>query len=81
MLTELRDRRENSVYLPGMRISDETEVTGNLGEALAGAGYFGPFGIDAYRYRDRAGALRLQPRSEINARYSMGFAVGLGAAQ
>jgi glycerol-3-phosphate dehydrogenase (NAD(P)+) len=37
VLTELRDRRENSVYLPGMRISDETEVTGNLGEALAGA--------------------------------------------
>jgi glycerol-3-phosphate dehydrogenase (NAD(P)+) len=37
VLTELRNRHENSVYLPGMRISDETEVTGNLGEALAGA--------------------------------------------
>jgi glycerol-3-phosphate dehydrogenase (NAD(P)+) len=37
VLTELRDRRENSVYLRGMRIPDETEVTGNLGEALAGA--------------------------------------------
>ena len=37
VLTELRNRHENSVYLRGMRIPDETEVTGNLGEALAGA--------------------------------------------
>ena len=37
VFTELRNRHENSVYLPGMRIPDETEVTGNLGEALAGA--------------------------------------------
>lgn len=37
VLTELRDRRENSVYLPGMRIPDKTEATGNIGEALAGA--------------------------------------------
>jgi hypothetical protein len=46
--------------------------------ALFAAGYFGPFGIDAYTYRDRAGVLGFQPRSEINARYSMGFAVGFG---
>lgn len=38
-------------------------------------GYFGPFGIDAYRYRldDAAGFCAL---SEINARYTMGFAIG-----
>jgi hypothetical protein len=46
--------------------------------ALHGAGYFGPFGVDGYTYRDRGGALCLQPRSEINARYSMGFAIGFG---
>jgi glycerol-3-phosphate dehydrogenase (NAD(P)+) len=28
---------ENSIYLPGMRIPEGTEITGNLGEALAGA--------------------------------------------
>lgn len=44
--------------------------------ALRAAGYFGPFGIDAFLYRDLAGVVRLQPRSEINARYSMGYAVG-----
>jgi glycerol-3-phosphate dehydrogenase (NAD(P)+) len=37
VLAELRKCRENSIYLPGMRIPEETEVTGNLGEALAGA--------------------------------------------
>lgn len=37
VLAGLRKCRENSIYLPGMRISEETEITGNLGEALAGA--------------------------------------------
>ena len=43
--------------------------------ALAAAGYFGPFGIDGYRYSlDRqSGFCAL---SEINARYSMGFVTG-----
>lgn len=46
--------------------------------ALHAAKYFGPFGVDAFVYRDLTGALRLQSRSEINARYSMGFAIGFG---
>jgi hypothetical protein len=54
------------------------EEARRVAAALAAAGYFGPFGIDGYTYRDLAGALRLQPRSEINARYSMGFATGFG---
>lgn len=45
--------------------------------ALGAAGYFGPFGVDAYTYRVRARrdleAIALQPRSEINARFTMGF--------
>jgi hypothetical protein len=45
--------------------------------ALCAARYFGPFGVDAYTYRVRAGSDRetiaLQPRSEINARFTMGF--------
>lgn len=43
--------------------------------ALGALGYFGPFGIDSFLYRDLDGRLRLQPRSEINARYSMGWAM------
>jgi hypothetical protein len=49
--------------------------------ALHAAGYFGPFGVDAYLYRvspDPDAPLALQPRSEINARLSMGFATGFG---
>ncbi len=46
-----------------------------VGRALHDAGYFGPFAIDAFEYRD-ADEVRLQPRSEINARYTMGFSTG-----
>lgn len=49
--------------------------------ALREAGYFGPFGIDAFRWRDASGAARWNPRCEINARYSMGWAVGMGAVR
>jgi hypothetical protein len=44
-------------------------------DALARAGYFGPFGIDGYRYR--AGERhRFCALGEINARYTMGFVTG-----
>ncbi len=43
--------------------------------ALAVAGYFGPFGIDAYRYATEAG-IGFCEQSEINARFSMGFSTG-----
>ena len=55
------------------RMSDEARC---VGRALFEAGYFGPFGIDGFTYRDRRGDAQLQVRSEINARYSMGFAIG-----
>jgi len=53
----------------------------SVAAALTRAGYFGPFGIDAYTYRGKGGGLELQQRSEINARYSMGFAVGFSRAR
>ncbi|MDP9150037.1 MAG: hypothetical protein M3O36_08875, partial [Myxococcota bacterium] len=54
------------------------EEARRVARALFGAEFFGPFGIDAYSYRGGDGAPCLQPRSEINARYSMGFATGFG---
>lgn len=54
------------------------EEAERVGAALWQAGYFGPYGLDAFTYRLGSGELRLQPRSEVNARYSMGWAVGLG---
>jgi hypothetical protein len=41
--------------------------------ALTTAGYFGPFGIDGFRYRAADGGSALDPRCEINARFTMGY--------
>jgi hypothetical protein len=68
----IEPRRERLGDLPH-RMAEEAR---RVAEALSGAGYFGPFGVDAYCYRDRRQEVCLQPRSEINARYTMGFVVG-----
>jgi len=39
--------------------------------------YHGPFGIDAYTWRDHAGSLHLRAPSEVNARFSMGWWTGM----
>lgn len=44
-------------------------------KALFAAGYFGPFGIDGYRY-EYDGASGFCALSEINARYTLGFVTG-----
>ena len=41
-----------------------------VAEALRREGYFGPFGVDGFEFEGG-----VQPRSEINARYSMGYPV------
>jgi hypothetical protein len=41
--------------------------------ALHAEKYFGPFGVDAFTY-ENGSAIALQSRSEINARFTMGFA-------
>jgi uncharacterized ferritin-like protein (DUF455 family) len=51
------------------------------GRALHQAGYFGPFGIDAYRHRRPDGqGSALNPLTEINARFTMDFAAALRLA-
>ena len=59
---------------------DDARLAGTferVGRALAGAGYFGPFGIDAYRHRTASGREALNPLSEINARFTMDWAQAL----
>jgi hypothetical protein len=41
--------------------------------ALRALGYFGPFGIDGFRYRGVQGEVLWNPRCEINARFTMGY--------
>lgn len=55
-----------------------TDAARESARALLLAGYHGPFGVDAFRYRDERGEPRFEPRCEINARYSMGWSVGMG---
>jgi hypothetical protein len=71
---------------PGLvRPSDDQllqQAVEQAGRALAQAGYFGAFGIDAFRHRvpgrDRR-HLVLNPMSEINARFTMDWTLGMGA--
>ena len=74
--TRLADATEASQQT-STRVFQEAE---RVAHALQRIGYFGPFGIDAFVYRDAQGNDVLNPRSEINARYSMGYAVGLQPA-
>lgn len=64
---------------PGELLPPEAEALEERGEAtaraLGTAGYFGPFGIDGYRY-ELAGRVAFCALSEINARYTLGFVTG-----
>ncbi|HED64728.1 MAG TPA: hypothetical protein ENJ09_04135 [Planctomycetes bacterium] len=55
------------------------EAVAAAGAALASAGYRGPFGIDAFRHEDPRGGSgeRLNPLSEINARFTMDWALAM----
>jgi hypothetical protein len=83
-----QDCDENGAWKKTSRITDLTpfEREGlatsarSSGRALYQAGYFGPFGVDAFRWRRDAG-FTFNARSEINARYSMGWAIGMSPAR
>jgi hypothetical protein len=47
-------------------------VTLRAAEDAQRAGYHGPFGVDVMQYRDHAGAVRVRPLQDVNARWSMG---------
>jgi hypothetical protein len=49
-----------------------------LAEGLWTAGYWGPFGFDAFTYRNETGVM-LNPLSDVNARFSLGWSVGMGS--
>jgi hypothetical protein len=49
------------------------ETVEAVAAALQSAGYVGPFGIDAWRYRWEDGSIALNPLGEINARMTFGL--------
>lgn len=48
------------------------EVALDAAQRLQELGYFGPLGIDAMRYRETDGTIRLRPLQDVNARWTMG---------
>lgn len=72
-----RGQWRRSVRAEGALRADEARALERAFEAVAAAlidaGYTGPFGLDAFRH---AGGFH--PLSELNARYSMGYPVGMG---
>jgi hypothetical protein len=71
--------RQASVAPPSLLADTERRAllaqAERVAQALSAAGYFGPFGIDAYRYASDRGD-GFCTLSEINARYTLGFAIG-----
>jgi hypothetical protein len=52
--------------------SSAIETGTRLAALAAERGYFGPLGIDAVRYVDHQGGIRLRPLADVNARFTMG---------
>jgi hypothetical protein len=48
-----------------------------VARALVSADYFGPFNIDAFRWRDRNNSRKFDACCEVNARFSMGWMIGM----
>jgi hypothetical protein len=47
-----------------------------VGSSLRSLGYFGPFGVDAFRWRRADGSTRLQVGTDVNARWTLHFGRG-----
>ena len=65
-----------STFAIDLRRDEEAQLlhaAQGVAKALQGIGYFGPFGIDAFRYQTADGQEMFRPLVEINARLTMGF--------
>lgn len=74
----LESLRAKDAALTASARDELSEVGERVAAALGAAGYWGPFGIDAFAWRDESGVVRFNALCEVNARYSMGWAIGMG---
>lgn len=70
-------RRAEDGELPDEVAAALAEQGRRVGEALFAAGYFGPFGVDGFVFRGVDGVSRVEPRCDVNPRYTMGWSVGM----
>jgi len=73
----LRTRLATAADLTDKEAQELYAIAQHTADALGAAGYFGPFGIDSYRWRDAQGNVQWNRRGEINARYTMGWHIGM----
>jgi hypothetical protein len=74
----LGTRRAEAGELSPEEVARLTAAALEAGRALEAIGFFGPFGIDAFRWVEGGVSTCFNPRCEINARYTMGWAIGMG---
>jgi len=72
-----RASRVETGELSGEEVSALEVEARRVADALRRAGYSGPFGIDGFRHREGE-ARRFVARCDLNPRYTMGWAVGMG---
>jgi hypothetical protein len=68
-------RLANAAELSATEAAELVERADAVARGLHGAGYFGPYGVDGYRY-ESGSAVGFCGLSEINARYTLGFVRG-----
>lgn len=66
---------ERSLGLDPIELEVLVETAQSVGGQLRESGYLGPFGLDAWRYRDARGARGFHTLGEINARLTIGLLV------
>lgn len=75
--TELpRYSRVNPTILTPNEVTALRREADRVATALHADGYFGPFGIDAFHHQ-RGDQRHFNPRSEVNARYTLAYATGM----
>jgi len=67
---DLNETERRALYAEAERVAD----------ALRSVGYHGPFNLDAFRYVTQDGPA-FNARCEINARYTMGWAIGMNGSR
>jgi len=66
---------ERSLGLDSIELEVLAETVQSVGGQLRESGYLGPFGLDAWRYRDARGVRGFHALGEINARFTIGLLV------